>query len=1047
MTERDDTDVGARHALPLRSVANLACCREQLQKGHDPQRVRVRVCMTGCRAFGAVQVRDALAREIAQQGLAPEVDLVETGCQGCCAGAPVLAVDPFGYFYQHVRPEDAADIVATTLRRGDPLQRLGHEVADGARIVRREELPFFAGQRPVVLRNCGRIDPRRIEDYLRRDGYAALAKALSELTPEAVIEQVKTSGLRGRGGAGFPTGRKWELAHKSGGDKKYLICNADEGDPGAFMDRGVLEGDPHSVLEGMAIAAYAIGADEGYIYVRAEYPIAVAHLRIAIAQAEALGLLGERILGTDFSFTVRLKEGAGAFVCGEETALMASIEGRRGMPNPRPPFPAQSGLWGKPTNINNVETFANIAPIILHGGQWYAAVGTDGSKGTKVFSLAGTVQNTGLEEVPMGITLRRVIYDIGGGLQSGREFKAAQMGGPSGGCVPAEHLDLPIDYESLTAVGSIMGSGGMIVVDDATCIVDLARFFLNFVQSESCGKCVPCRVGTRRMLEILERITRGEGRAEDLDTLEAMGRIIKDSSLCGLGQTAPNPVLSTLRYFRDEYLAHIRDQRCPAGVCSRLSTTPCQDTCPAGVDAYGYVSLIAEGRLREAMEVVRERIPLPSVCGRICYHPCEGRCRRGDIDQSVGIGALKRFVADHDYAVGEDQPIPLPPERVAQVAIIGAGPAGLAAAYHLARRGYRSTVFEALPKPGGMLVAAIPAYRLPRDILEREIDYIRRMGVEVRTGVRVGADITLDQLRGQGYRAFFIAIGAHKSRRMGLRGEELPGIVGGLEFLREVNLGSPPRLAGRVIVIGGGNVAMDAARSALRLGADEVCVVYRRSRAEMPAHEWEIREAEREGVQFCYLTAPVEVIAGNGRATGLLCQRMELGAADARGRRRPVAIAGSEHSQPASLIIAAVGQAVDTDWLASLGLELNDDATVTANPLTQATAMEGVFAGGDVVTGPATAVYAMDDGRRAAEAIARYLEGKPMPVAAPRPKSLVAVGPPPEEAGEAQPQAEMPQRPLRERVGNFDEVELGLSLDDALAEARRCLRCGREEQD
>ena len=549
------------------TLDDLTRYRARLQKDFDPKRVRVRVCMTGCRAFGAVKVRDAVAGAIEQQGLTDSVDLVETGCQGFCAGAPVLAVDPYGYFYQHVRPEDAHEIVAASCKYGEPIERLGYECPDGARIVHREEMPFFRGQRFVVLRNCGQIDPCRIDDYIRRGGYAALARALGALSPKEVIEQVKAAGLRGRGGAGFPTGRKWELCASSPGDKKYLICNADEGDPGAFMDRGVLEGDPHSVLEGMAIAAYAIGADEGYIYVRAEYPIAVRHLAIAVAQAEEMGLLGDNILGTGFSFHLKLKEGAGAFVCGEETGLMASIEGRRGMPKPRPPFPAVSGLWGKPTNINNVETFANVAPIILNGPEWFASVGTENSKGTKVFSLAGKVVNTGLVEVPMGITPREVIFDIRGGIQGGRSFKAAQMGGPSGGCVPAEHLDLPIDYESLTSIGSMMGSGGMIIVDDATCIVDLARFFLTFVQSESCGKCVPCRVGTLRMLEALTRISLGRGREQDLVALETLGQVIKDSSLCGLGQTAPNPVLSTIRYFRDEYLAHVQAKHCPAGVC------------------------------------------------------------------------------------------------------------------------------------------------------------------------------------------------------------------------------------------------------------------------------------------------------------------------------------------------------------------------------------------------------------------------------------------------------------------------------------------------
>jgi NADH-quinone oxidoreductase subunit F len=1029
----------------LDSLEALAQHRDSLKRGHDPKRLRVRICMTGCRAFGALQVRDALAQQIEAAGLAEAVDLVETGCQGFCAGAPVLAVDPYGYFYQRVCTDDAAEIVATTLQAGRPIERLGYETEDGTRVLRREEMPFFRGQRLVVLRNCGQIAPRLIEDYIRRDGYAGLARALSALTPEEVIEEVKASGLRGRGGAGFPTGRKWEIVRASRGDKKYLVCNADEGDPGAFMDRGVLEGDPHSVLEGMIIAARAIGADEGYIYVRAEYPIAVEHVRTAMAQAEQMGLLGDHILGTDFSFHLHVKEGAGAFVCGEETALMASIEGKRGMPRPRPPFPAQSGLWGKPTNINNVETFANIAPIILNGADWFAAVGTENSKGTKVFSLAGKVANTGLVEVPMGITLRDVVFGLGGGIHRGRAFKAAQMGGPSGGCVPAEHLDLPIDYESLASVGSMMGSGGLIVIDEATCVVDLARFFLDFVQSESCGKCVPCRVGTRRMLEILTRITEGQGAEDDLDTLESMGRVIKDSSLCGLGQTAPNPVLSTIRYFRDEYLAHIRDKRCPAGICPPLSTTPCQDGCPAGVDAFGYVGLLADGRLREAVRVVRERIPLISVCGRVCYHPCETRCRRGDLEAPIAVGALKRFLGDWEATEGIEVPAALPADRPAEVAVIGAGPAGLSAAYHLARLGYRSTIFEALPVAGGMLVAAIPAYRLPREILQREIDVVRQMGIEIRTGVRVGREVTLDELRRQGYRAFFVATGAHASRRLELPGEDLPGVMGGLEFLREVNLGTPARLSGRVLVVGGGNVAMDAARSALRLGPDEVYVVYRRSRAEVPAHDWEVEEAAREGVKFRYLTAPIRIVEANGRAAGLECRRMELGKADARGRRRPVPVEGSEYVEPADFIIAAVGQAADTEGLQALGLEASGDGTVAAHPYTQVTSEEGVFAGGDVVRGPSTAVHAMADGYRAAQAIRRYLEGRPLPAPMPAAKSPVAVAPACEAACPAR--AAMPRLEMAERAQCFDEVELGLDMAAAIAEARRCLRCGRERQE
>jgi NADH:ubiquinone oxidoreductase subunit F (NADH-binding)/Pyruvate/2-oxoacid:ferredoxin oxidoreductase delta subunit len=490
----------------------------------------------------------------------------------------------------------------------------------GEHIPLADDVPFYKRQMKVVLRNCGKIDPKNIMHYIARDGYAALSKVLFTATPEEVIDSVKASGLRGRGGAGFPTGLKWGFARAAKGDTKYLICNADEGDPGAFMDRAVLEGDPHAVLEGMIIAAYAIGTETGYIYVRAEYPIAVEHLRIAVRQAEELGLLGENILGSGINFRINIKEGAGAFVCGEETALMASIEGRRGMPRPRPPFPANSGLWGKPTNINNVETFANISPIILRGADWYASIGTERSKGTKLFALAGKVNNTGLVEVPMGVSLREVVFDIGGGVPEEKEFKAVQIGGPSGGCVPAEHLDLPIDYDSLSSVGAIMGSGGMIVMDEDTCMVDVARYFMNFVQNESCGKCVPCRIGTKRMLEILTRITEGEGEDGDVDLLADMAAIIKDASLCALGQTAPNPVLTTISFFRDEYEAHIKDRRCPAHVCGSLFAYQidasvctgcglCKKNCPQ--DAIS-------GERRQPHEIDQELCIRCGVCFDVC---------------------------------------------------------------------------------------------------------------------------------------------------------------------------------------------------------------------------------------------------------------------------------------------------------------------------------------------------------------------------------------------------------------------------------------------
>jgi NADH:ubiquinone oxidoreductase subunit F (NADH-binding)/(2Fe-2S) ferredoxin/NAD-dependent dihydropyrimidine dehydrogenase PreA subunit len=553
------------------SLAALDQYQKTLVQRLDPQRLRVRICMTGCRAFGAVEVRDAFIKAIAESGLQESVDIIETGCHGFCARAPVAAIDPYGYFYQQISPRDVPRIVQETLIRGNPVEKCIYRHPQTEELIPREkDVPFYREQMKIVLRNCGQIDPTRIDDYIVRDGYRAIAKVLSGMSSEAVIEEVKASGLRGRGGAGFPTGNKWQFARTARGDTKYIICNADEGDPGAFMDRAVLEGDPHTVLEGMLIAAYAIGAQEGYLYVRAEYPIAVNHLKKAVADARAMGLLGEKILGTDFSFDLKIKEGAGAFVCGEETALIASIEGRRGMPRTRPPFPAVSGLWGKPTNINNVETFANVPAIMHRGSAWYAGLGTEKSKGTKIFALAGKINNTGLVEVPMGITLEQIIFNVGGGIPGDKKFKAAQTGGPSGGCIPSSLLSLPIDYDSLTAAGAIMGSGGLIIMDENTCMVDLAKFFLTFTQSESCGRCVPCRLGTKRMLEILQRITGGTGNSSDLETLKTLAPIIKDASLCGLGQTAPNPVLTTLRYFPDEYRAHIEEKRCPAGVCKAL---------------------------------------------------------------------------------------------------------------------------------------------------------------------------------------------------------------------------------------------------------------------------------------------------------------------------------------------------------------------------------------------------------------------------------------------------------------------------------------------
>ncbi|QNB47213.1 NADH-quinone oxidoreductase subunit NuoF [Thermanaerosceptrum fracticalcis] len=537
-------------------------------------RSHVLVCAgTGCTSSDSQLVRRELLKQLAEKGLDKEIKVVETGCFGFCNLGPIMVVYPEGTFYCQVKTQDVNEIVEEHFIKGRPVQRLlYHEPDKETRTLEFDNIEFFRHQKRVALANCGHINPEVIEEYIARDGYFALAKVLHEMTPQEVIDVIKKSGLRGRGGGGFPTGVKWEFASKSQGDQKYVVCNADEGDPGAFMDRSVLEGDPHAVLEAMAIAGYAIGANQGYIYVRAEYPIAVERLQTAIKQARELGLLGKNIFSKGFDFDIDIRLGAGAFVCGEETALLTSIEGRRGEPRPRPPFPAVAGLWGKPTIINNVETFANVPPIIRNGWEWFASMGTEKSKGTKVFALAGKINNTGLIEVPMGTTLRTIIYDIGGGIPKGKKFKAAQTGGPSGGCIPAELLDIEIDYDNLTAIGSMMGSGGLIVMDEDNCMVDIARFFLEFTQDESCGKCPPCRIGTKRMLEILTKITEGKGTPEDLTNLETLAKTIKNASLCGLGQTAPNPVLSTLRYFRHEYEAHIYDKKCPAGVCQALLT-------------------------------------------------------------------------------------------------------------------------------------------------------------------------------------------------------------------------------------------------------------------------------------------------------------------------------------------------------------------------------------------------------------------------------------------------------------------------------------------
>lgn len=590
----------------IKDLQELQAREQQYRAALNKPRARVVVCgVAGCVANGSLLVHAEFERLLKEKNLLTTFDLLlkgeeggivasKSGCHGFCQKGPLVRIEPSGIVYTRVKPEDVAEIVERTLLKGEPVERLlYHDPATGQASLTEDEVPFYRNQVRVTLATCGRIDPEDLREYIASGGYQAAAKALTEMTPEDLIETIKASGLRGRGGGGFLTGQKWLLTRRSAGKKKYVICNADEGDPGAFMDRSVLEGDPHRVIEGMILAGYAVGADEGYAYVRAEYPLAVTRLRKAIEQARDEGLLGQRILGTDFSFDLHVKEGAGAFVCGEETALMASIEGNRGMPRPRPPYPAESGLWGCPTVINNVETLANVPAIVRNGPEWFRSFGVGESAGTKTFALAGHVVNTGLVEIPMGKPLREVVFEIGGGIRDGRKFKAVQIGGPSGGCLCAEHLDLNLDYESLRKVGAMIGSGGLVVMDDSTCMVEVAKFFMQFAQNESCGKCVPCREGTKQMLALLEKITEGQGTLDDLALLEELALVVRDGSLCGLGKTAPNPVLTTLRYFRDEYLAHIEQKRCPAGACQALKNYRiladkckgcglCIRVCPAG---------------------------------------------------------------------------------------------------------------------------------------------------------------------------------------------------------------------------------------------------------------------------------------------------------------------------------------------------------------------------------------------------------------------------------------------------------------------------------
>ncbi len=1037
------------------TVNDLNSIQKRMEKekglGQNGINARVTVHMGTCGlASGAQKVMDALLDQMRKSGRS-DIAVTSSGCIGLCSQEPLVTVEVAGkepVIYRQVDDQKMREIFKGHLLHGevqseDALCR-GKAVNEdpmpsdsGNGIPHVSQLPFFALQQSWVLRNRGLIDPESIDDYIGRGGYQAAAKALLEMSPQEVISEVKVSGLRGRGGGGFPTGIKWEFCATSKGDVKYVLCNADEGDPGAFMDRSVMEADPHAVLEGMVIAAKAINSHQGYIYCRAEYPLAVKRLNLAIEQAREYGLLGKDILGSGFDFDIEVYQGAGAFVCGEETALMGSIEGRRGMPRPRPPFPAVSGLWKKPTVLNNVETYANIPQIILQGGENYAKIGTESSKGTKVFALTGKVKNIGLVEVPMGTSLGQIIFDIGDGVPGGKKFKAVQLGGPSGGCIPAEHLNTPTDYEAITKAGAIMGSGGMIVMDDDTCMVDMARYFMDFCQDESCGKCSPCRIGTKRMLEILQRICKGEGKEGDIELLEDLAQTIKDSALCGLGQTAPNPILSTIRYFRHEYESHIRDKHCSAAVCSALFKSPCQHTCPVGMDIPSYVALVRAGRIDDAYKILKRTNPFPSVCGRVCGHTCQMKCRRGQLDEPVAIMHLKRFITDH---AKRPRGGVLPTTRKEKIAIVGAGPSGLTAALELRKRGYAVTVFEELHEAGGMLRWGIPAYRLPREQLDQEIQEILDTGVELRTHTRIGKDLRFEDLE-RDFDFIYLAAGAHKSLPLNIPGEDAEGVIGAVEFLRAYNLGKEVKVGKHVAVIGGGNSAIDAARTALRLGAKKVTIYYRRERKDMPAQEWEIRAAEEEGVRMMVLVAPVRIITQYGKATRLELAQMRLDQFDESGRKQPKPILGSEFTEKAETVISAISQKADLDFLSKRdGIEIAG-SRVKVDKYFRTTHPE-VWAGGDMVTGPAMVIDAIRAGQDAASAIdvtIREAKGE-RPWMAPEEERIDIPFEVDEETVE-QPQTSMLEVSPSLRGKDFREVELGYTLEMAMTEARRCMRC------
>ena len=1023
-------------------------------------------------ASGANDIMRLAKRYILEKQLHDHIHLRITGCLGFCEIEPCIVVEPQNYVYPKIKTNHVADIIDASIK-GEVIEELLYK-EDGTNKIYPavHDIPYFKNQARIILKNNQKLDPIRIFNYLRTGGYAAFEKVLSNPDPDRIIQEVMFSGLRGRGGAGFLTGSKWEIA-KAADDRagKYIVCNADEGDPGAYMDRNLLEGNPHSIIEGMIIAAIAIGANKGYIYVRTEYPLAIKHATIALRQAYDLGILGKNILDSKIDLDIEIIRGAGAFVCGEETALLQSIEGQMGHPRQRPPYPVNKGIQGKPTCINNVETLANIPIIINMGGKQYARVGVPGNTGTKIFSLVGNIRNTGLVEVPLGTKISKVVYDIGGGSGGKTKIKAIQTGGPSGGCIPEKMFDLPIDYESLAEAGSIMGSGGMIVMDENTCMVDIAKYFTSFLQEESCGKCSVCREGTQRMHEILNDITEGRGKMEDIETLEDLGKVIKDVSLCGLGQTAANPMLSTLRYFRNEYIEHIEKKQCNACVCKEIISSPCQFTCPIDTEVPLYISLIAKQDYAEALKVIKDTNPFASTLARVCHHPCESRCKAGASGDPIAIKDLKRFVTDYGlkhklYTKTE----PAEKSNGLRVAIIGSGPAGLTCGFYLAKKGYKVTVFEKESKPGGMLTSGIPEYRLPRKIMESDIDYILSSGIEIRTNSALGVNFTVDDLFGKGYKAIFLATGSHQSIKLNIPGEKCEGVIPGMKALSALNLGRKINIGKRVGIIGGGNTAIDSARRVLRAEIsdsvamldtarsalrkekpDKITIFYRRTIEEIPAYKEEVEDALQEGIKIEFLTTPKRIITKEGKLVACEFLRMKMGDKDESGRRRPIPVEGSEFIEELDTLIVSISESPDISFLKNEGLEFSKYDTVQVNPETFETNRAGIFAGGDLVTGPNTIVDAVASGKIAAASIDQYLSGKEVrrEYNLTRPSNYVEPVEIAENAMDELPanRPKIPRLSSEKRKNNLNEVNHVLSEKQAIREAQRCLRCDLETAD